>query len=351
MLPAADASLARIAAALNALGRPVRLMEVCGTHTHAIGKGGLRSVLPGGIELVSGPGCPVCVTDQSDIERMLWLARQDLSVATFGDMIRVPGHEGSLETVRSQGADVRIVYSPLDALRMAKEEPEREVVFLAVGFETTAPGVAAVVERAVQQGVANFSIYPCHKLILPAMEAVAASSHLDGFITPGHVTAIVGPEHYGALAEEYAMPCVATGFEPLDVLEGTADLVEHIVRGESTSTVQYKRIVKSGGNPKAWGMVQRVFAPCDAPWRGLGTIPGSGLALRDAFAACDAIVRHHVPEIEAKPLPGCRCGDVLRGTIQPRECPLFGERCTPRRPLGPCMVSSEGACAARYKYG
>lgn len=348
-----EALLDRVRQAADAIGRHVRIMEVCGTHTHAIGRGGLRSLLPHTVELVSGPGCPVCVTSQRDIERILLLARSPgVALCSFGDMIRVPGLQTSLVEERSRGADVRIVYSPLDALALASREPEREVVFAAVGFETTAPGVASVVLQARERRLANFSVYASHKLIVPAMKAVLeGASRIEGFITPGHVSVIIGPEAYEDVAQHYAAPCVATGFEPSDVLEGIAMVLECIAAKRTGSFVQYTRAVKPGGNTRAWDILLRVFDIADAEWRGLGVIPGSGLVLKEAFASFDAARRYALPDMAPVQLPLCRCGDVLKGVIHPPECPFFGNECTPRNPLGPCMVSSEGSCAARYKYG
>jgi hydrogenase expression/formation protein HypD len=332
--------------------RPVRIMEVCGTHTHAIGRGGLRALLPDSVELISGPGCPVCVTSQRDIERMLLLCRdRERTICTFGDMLRVPGLTSSLEAERAAGADIRIVYSPLDALETARKAPGREVVFLAVGFETTSPGVAAMVRKAAAEDLRNFSIYASHKLILPAMEAVLEGAALDGFLTPGHVSVIIGPEAYEDLARRHGVTCVATGFDPQDVIEGVVMLLERLAAGDAGSFVQYRRAVRPGGNRKAWSVLMDVFEPADAEWRGLGVIPQSGLALRPAYARFDAAARFELPELEPVELSGCRCGDVLKGAIHPPECPFFGERCTPRTPLGPCMVSTEGSCAARYRYG
>ena len=343
----------RVNRAARDIGRHVRIMEVCGTHTHAIGRGGLRAIMPPNVELVSGPGCPVCVTSQCDVERMLLLAKQPgLVTCTFGDMIRVPGVTSNLESERSEGADVRIVYSPIDALELAKRETDREVVFLAVGFETTSPGVASVVLQAHQQGMDNFSLYVSHKLVLPAMEAVlSGGSRIDAFLTPGHVSVIIGAEAYDPLALKYSVPCVVTGFEPSDVLEGIAMALEYLDEGEIGSFVQYTRAIKPGGNRCAWDTLMRAFDVADGEWRGLGVIPGSALALKPAFSKFDSIERYHLPEVEAVELPGCRCGEVLKGLLHPPECPLFGNRCTPRTPIGPCMVSSEGSCAARYKYG
>lgn len=348
-----EALVDRVAKAADAVGRHVRIMEVCGTHTHAIGRGGLRALLPASVELVSGPGCPVCVTSQRDIERILLLARKPgIALCSFGDMIRVPGLETSLVDERSHGADVRIVYSPLDALELASRESEREVVFAAVGFETTAPGVASIVLQAYERGLTNFSVYASHKLIVPAMQAVLeGASRIEGFLTPGHVSVIIGAEAYEEVAARYNAPCVATGFEPSDVLEGIAMLLECIAEGKQGSFVQYTRVVKPGGNKRAWDMLMRVFDVADAEWRGLGVIPNSGLALKPEFDAFDAALKYNLPDMAPVQLPKCRCGDVLKGVIHPPECPFFGDPCTPRNPLGPCMVSSEGSCAARYKYG
>ncbi|HOX38526.1 MAG TPA: hydrogenase formation protein HypD [Candidatus Brocadiia bacterium] len=349
----AEEYLRRIRLAGDEAGRVVRLMEVCGTHTHAIGRGGLRAVLPATVELVSGPGCPVCVTSQRDVERMLLLARiPGVTVCTFGDMLRVPGVSSSLEKERARGADVRVVYSPLDALETARREPGQQVAFLAVGFETTAPGVAAVMLRARDERVGNFSAIVTHKLILPAMEAVLdGGSNIDGFLTPGHVSVIIGADAYEELAGRRGIPCVATGFEPIDVLEGIAMLLELIGQGRGGSFIQYRRAVKRKGNEKAWGAMMEAFRITDGEWRGIGVIPGSGLKLRDELSELDAEKRFNLPELEPVELRGCRCGEVLKGMIHPPECPLFGKVCTPASPVGPCMVSSEGSCAARYRYG
>ena len=345
--------LTRIRSAAERIGRPARVMEVCGTHTMAVARAGLRGVFPSNVELVSGPGCPVCVTPQSDIERILFLARQpEITLCTFGDMLRVPGVESSLECERSTGADVRVVYSPLDALRLAEKESARECVFIAVGFETTAPGIAATALMAHEKRIRNFSLYISHKLIPPAMEAVMdGDSRIDGFLTPGHVSVILGAEAYTPAAGHYSVPCVATGFNPLDILEGMALVLERIGQGNSESIVQYTRAVKPGGNPRAREILYRVFEPADAEWRGLGTIPQSGLKLRAEYDALGAAGRFEIPDMAPVELPGCMCGDVLKGIIHPPDCPLFGTACTPRTPVGPCMVSTEGSCAARYKYG
>lgn len=351
--PAPEESLERIRASAERLGRRVRLMEVCGTHTTVVGRAGLRSLFPSNVELVSGPGCPVCVTPQSDVERMILLARKpNVTVCTFGDMVRVPGVDSSLERERSRGADVRVVYSAADALGLAEREKGRQVAFLAVGFETTAPGVAAVALETLEKGVKNFSLLVSHKLIPPAMGALLdGGSAMDGFLTPGHVSVVIGSEAYEALAREHSVPCVATGFDPADVLEGVAMLVELVAESRAGSFIQYRRAVKVEGNPRARAVMHEVFETVDAEWRGLGTIPSSGLKLKNEIASLDAAERFSLPELAPVELPGCRCGDVLKGLIQPPECPLFGRKCTPRTPVGPCMVSSEGSCAARYRYG
>jgi len=343
----------RVCDAVKRIGRPARVMEVCGTHTTAVARAGLRSLLAPDVELVSGPGCPVCVTPQRDVERMILLARDPrVAVCTFGDMIRVPGVESSLEQERAAGADVRIVYSPRDALDLAAREPSREVVFLAVGFETTAPATAAVALDAFERGAPNFSLYVSHKLIPPAMEAVLeGGSRLDGFLTPGHVSVIIGSQAYESLARKYAIPCVATGFEPPDVLEGIAMLVETIAEKNAGSFIQYRRAVKPEGNPRAREIADRAYEICDAEWRGLGVIPRSGLRLRPELRRLDAAERFSLPDLPPIEIPGCLCGQVLKGLIHPPECPQFGGVCTPRNPVGPCMVSTEGSCAARYRYG
>lgn len=349
----AKSLVSAIAEHARTLGRLIRIMEVCGTHTHAIGRGGIRALMPSNVELVSGPGCPVCVTSQRDVERMLLLAQvPGVTICTFGDMLRVPGLSSSLERERSRGADVRVVYSALDALSLAREESFRQVVFLAVGFETTSPGMAAVLRKAREEDIRDFSVFVSHKLIVPAMEAVLSGECLlDGFLTPGHVSVIIGTDAYEDLAQRHSLPCVATGFEPLDVLEGIAMLLGHMAEGRTGSFSQYSRAVRPGGNRRAWDTLMSVFEPSDGEWRGLGVIPASGLNLRKEYAGFDAVARFGLPEIPATDPPGCRCGDVLKGLIQPKECGLFGRACTPRNPLGPCMVSSEGSCAARYKYG
>jgi hydrogenase expression/formation protein HypD len=335
------------------LEKPLNIMEVCGTHTVAIARNGFRSVLPDNIRLISGPGCPVCVTANADIDRIIALTRlPDVMVATFGDMVRVPGSSSSLERRKAEGAAVEIVYSPLDALALAGEHPGTQIVLVGVGFETTAPLTAATIERAAGRQLKNFSVITAHKRVPPALAALVADPEvaLDALILPGHVSTILGAEPYAFLANEHSIPGVITGFEPLDVLQGIAQLLEQRVEDRAAIEIAYRRAVMPEGNPTARAAIDRVFAVCDAAWRGLGTITRSGYAIREEFAAFDA-ERRFAFEVEPTVEPrGCRCGDVLRGVIPPDECPLFGRACTPTNPVGPCMVSSEGSCAAWYRY-
>ncbi len=329
------------------------LMEVCGTHTMAIAKNGIRNVMPEGITLSSGPGCPVCVTANKDINTVIALAKiPGVIITTFGDMTRVPGSTSSLLKEQAKGADVRIVYSPLDALRIASAEPEREVIFVGVGFETTTPAVAAAVKRAAALGLKNFSVFGAHKNMPGALEAIIADPELklDALILPGHVSTIIGVEPYRFLAEKYGIPGVITGFEALDVLQGIAMLLKQLHEGRAEIEIAYARGVNPEGNPVALAIINEVFETCEATWRGLGPIPGSGYKMRPEFAQFDAVARF-APEVEPTVEPkGCRCGDVLRGIMAPSACPLFRKVCTPENPVGPCMVSSEGSCAAYYRY-
>ena len=362
---------------------PAALMEVCGTHTVAIARHGLREALPAGVRLISGPGCPVCVTPQEEIDRFIAIGRSgghaaspayppySVTLATFGDMMRVPGSVESLERARADGVDVLVVYSPLDAVAAAERHPDRQVVFFGIGFETTAPAVALAVSEAKRKTLPNFSVLAAHKLIPPAMMALVGrafprppqsgggdapsatstpySPEIDGFLCPGHVSVIIGSNAYAPVAEQ-GKACVVAGFEPADILRGLEMLLLQIQQGRSEVESEYGRAVRPGGNPRAQDMMAQVFQPVDARWRGLGEIPMSGLALREEFAQFDAAKRFHVDIPPAKEPPGCRCGDVLRGAIDPHECPLFGQACTPTNPVGACMVSSEGACQAWYRY-
>jgi len=333
--------------------RSVRLMEICGSHTVSIFRHGLRSILPETVKLISGPGCPVCVTALEDVDWAVRLARiPGVHVATFGDLLRVPGSESSLKEEMAAGARVSMVYSALDALKIARTHPGEEVVFIGIGFETTAPTIAATVLSAADNGIGNFSVFSAHKLLPPAMEALLAGGDLeiDGFICPGHVSTIIGTEAYRRLAVRYGTPCVVTGFEPVDLLQGILMLVELLEAGRLEVHIQYKRGVAPQGNPRARAIMNRVFVPTDARWRGLGLIPGSGLALKSDFRTLDARHRFALDVPPAAEPPGCRCGDILRGAAAPPECRLYGKACTPEKPVGPCMVSSEGACAAYYHY-
>ncbi len=334
--------------------QPLTFMEVCGTHTMAIYQYGLRSLLPPQVRLISGPGCPVCVTPNGYLDRAVTMARlPGTTIATFGDMMRVPGSSSSLMEERARGADIRVVYSPLDAVALAAREPERRVVFLGVGFETTAPAVAGSILAAREKVLANYFVLAAHKTIPIPMEVLSADPELgiDGYLCPAHVSAVIGADAYRRLAEERGVPCVVTGFEPADVMQGVAMLVRQAVAGESRVEIQYRRVVKPEGNRRAQEVLAEVFTPCDAAWRGIGVIPGSGLAIREEYAAFDAEKAFPV-EVEApREHPECRCGEILRGKVSPFDCPLFAMVCTPESPVGACMVSSEGTCAAAYKYG
>jgi len=335
---------------------PLRLMEFCGGHTHAIMRYGLREALAPEIHLLSGPGCPVCVTSDSDIDAAIALASvPGTVVATFGDLVRVPGTRSSLQEARAAGADVRIVYSALDALEIARRSPNRAVVMLGIGFETTAPTVAAALEMARAEKQTNFSVLSLHKRTPPAMRAILnGGARLDGIIGPGHVTAITGWRAWEFLPVEFGIPCAVAGFEPLDLLHAIDQLVAAIVARSPRVVNAYPRGVTAEGNATAEALLVRVFEVGHADWRGLGNVPESGLSPRPKYAVHDARRRFALPATVAGKTAvarGCRCGDVLRGAIDPAECPLFGGACTPGRPVGPCMVSSEGACAAHYRYG
>lgn len=334
-------------------GADITLMEVCGTHTVSIARAGIRGLMPEGVHLASGPGCPVCVTSNRDIDKVIALARiPNVIITTFGDMTRVPGSTSSLLKEQAAGADVRIVYSPLDALRIARENPDREVIFVGVGFETTTPLVAMTIKRAAELGLDNFSVIGAHKNMPGALEAIVNDPELNvnALILPGHVSTIIGVSPYEFLAERYGMPGVVTGFEPNDILQGIAMIMRQLAEGRSEIEIAYARGVMEDGNPSALHAIEDVFETVDASWRGIGTIAGSGYKIRDKYAKYDAMKRFE-PAVETEvDHKGCRCGDVLRGAITPKECPLFRKACTPENPIGPCMVSSEGACAAYYRY-
>lgn len=333
---------------------PMRLMEVCGTHTVAIFRSGIRSMLPPGVELISGPGCPVCVTPAGEIDRAIALSRkEEMILATFGDLMRVPGSSSSLQEERASGAAIRVILSPLDAVKIAEENPDKTVCFFGVGFETTSPAIAAAVMEAGRRGLGNFYLLSSQRLIPPAMRALLSGGgvKIDGFILPGHVSVVIGKAPYCFIAEEFGLPGAITGFEPLDILEGIYLLLRQRKEGRTEIEIQYSRVVQEEGNPRARGIMGEVFAPVDARWRGLGTIPQSGLVLREGFSQMDAAQAFDIPYAEVEDPPGCLCGEVLQGLVRPPECSLFGTGCTPEDPVGPCMVSTEGSCAAYYKYG
>lgn len=329
------------------------LMEVCGTHTVAIARNGIRNLMPAGTRLASGPGCPVCVTSNHDIDTVIALSRvPNVTIATFGDMMRVPGSTSSLLEEQAAGRSIEIVYSPLDALRLAHERPEREIVFVGVGFETTTPLVAMAIKRAQAEELENFSVIAAHKNMPGALETIINDPQLklDALILPGHVSTIIGAEPYRFLAEKYGIPGVITGFEPVDVLQGIAMIMRQLYEGRAEIEIAYARGVMPEGNTVALAAIDEVFDTCPATWRGLGEIPGSGYRIRERFARFDAS-RRFDPDVEPTQEPkGCRCGDVLRGIMAPNECPLFRKVCTPENPVGPCMVSSEGSCAAYFRY-
>lgn len=349
----ARAILARIHGLASAVDRPLRFMEVCGTHTMSAARAGLHDLLPPSVRLSSGPGCPVCVTAPGYIAAAVALAGdRRVTIATFGDLIRVPGGNASLERARSLGADVRVVYSALDALALARRDFSREVVFLGVGFETTTPTVAAAVRRARAEGIPNFSVLAAHKTMPRAMRAVLDSADvaIDGILCPGHVSTITGSAMYAFIADEFGVPCAIAGFEPVDMLRGVRALLEQIVVGRAEVANAYGRVVRADGNPGARAVVAEVFEPADAEWRGIGVIPESGVGFRSDWRDRDAVHRFSIVVPEIAPPPNCLCGAILRGASDPDRCSLFGRACTPARPVGPCMVSNEGACAAAYRY-
>ena len=354
-----DAGLGRVLASriLAAVepGRHYKLMEVCGGHTHSIYKYGLDDLLPENVELVHGPGCPVCVIPMGRVDDGIAIAHEPgVTFTCFGDMLRIPGSDGSLLDAKAQGADVRMVYSPLDALRIAKANPDREVVFYAIGFETTAPSTALTLKRAKAEGVPNFSVMCSHVTIVPPLRALLESPdlRLDGFVGPGHVSTVVGARPFEFIPVEYGKPIVVAGFEPLDVLQAVLMLLEQLAAGRCEVENQYARVVPYEGNHPARAVMAEVFAlRPHFEWRGMGFISQSGLRLSDAYADLDAERRFSVPGVRVADPKACQCGEVLKGVIKPFECKVFGSACTPERPIGTCMVSSEGACAAYYNYG
>lgn len=335
--------------------QPIKLMEVCGGHTHAIFKYGLETLLPDGIELVHGPGCPVCIMPKGRLDDALTLATNpQVILTTFGDAMRVPGSHQSLLQAKATGSEIRMVYSPLDALQIAREHPDRDVVFFGIGFETTAPSTALTVLQAAAEGIRNFSLFCNHVLVIPALEALLNNPdlQLDGFVGPGHVSMVIGTEPYRRIAEHYHKPVVVSGFEPLDILQSIWMVLKQLADGRCEVENQYTRLVQSHGNPTALAAIEQVFTVRDQfEWRGLGNIPQSGLKLRPEYAPFDAEQKFALPGQSVADHKACQCGDILKGVLKPWQCKVFGTACTPEHPIGACMVSSEGACAAYYKYG
>jgi hydrogenase expression/formation protein HypD len=333
--------------------RNIRLMEVCGTHTVSIFRNGIRSLLPETVSLLSGPGCPVCVTAQNEIDAFIELASlDDVIIATFGDLIRVPGADSSLQNEQANGRDIRVVYSTFDALEIAKKNPDKQVIFLGVGFETTAPTIAASILSARDLNLNNYFVISAHKLLPPALFALAENPEttIDGFILPGHVSVIIGVKAYIPFFEEYNVPCVIAGFEPLDILQAILMLTKQIEDDDPKLDNAYKRAVTVEGNPKAMSTMDAVFETADAAWRGLGAIPLSGLKIRKEFEAFDAQKVFDIKLSKGNEPKGCACGEILLGLKTPPQCLLYKKTCTPIHPIGPCMVSSEGTCAAYYRY-
>lgn len=336
-----------------AADRPVNIMEVCGTHTMSISRHGIRQVIPEKTSLISGPGCPVCVTSANDIDIMLEIIDSyDVTVFTFGDMLRVPGTRSSLYAKKSEGRDINICYSPADALDFAVKNPDRKVIFIAIGFETTIPLTSVILKRAYQMKTGNFYIYNTHKLIPEALEALISDKQvkIDAFLCPGHVSAIIGSRPYDFIAKNYNIPCVISGFEAHDILESIIMIFDQIKKDEPDVEIQYSRVVREEGNPEAVKSIYEVFKKVDSCWRGLGIIKGSGLRLKKKFLKFDAKINFPVKKVISRELPGCECGEILKGLKKPYECRLFSKVCKPENPIGPCMVSSEGSCAAYYKY-
>lgn len=350
------ASLAKplVAELERLVDRPMRVMEVCGSHTMAIFRNGVRSILPAQMELLSGPGCPVCVTSASHMDAFIAMSEMPkVRVAIFGDLFKVPGSAGSLSDASARGATVDVVYSPMDALDLAKNNPSELVVFLGVGFETTTPAIAATIMAAKMQGIENFCVFSTHKTMPVPLDALMQDPELkiDGLLCPGHVSAIIGEAPYKPLAEKYGLACVVAGFETADLLSGLISIAKQIREGKPRVENCYPRVVAAVGNPRACNMMNTVFEPADMEWRGLGVIPGSGQKIREDFAQFDAEKRLQIQIPEVPEPKGCICGEILKGKTTPTKCPLFNKRCTPGNPVGPCMVSSEGTCSAYQKYG
>jgi len=359
-------NLSRKIAGLVSVRDAITIMEVCGSHTMNIYRYGLKKLLPSNIKLLSGPGCPVCVTPTSYIDTAIAISQKfshEALITTFGDLFRAPGSTSSLEMEKARGASVIVVYSALDALEIAKRQAEKMVVFLGIGFETTTPTIAASVIEAERLGLKNYCVLTSHKVMPPVMDALLRDKELniDGFLCPAHVSTIIGSRPYEFIVSDFRIPCVIAGFEPLDIMQGLYMLLEQIVKKEASVQIEYSRVAKREGNPTALTLLGKVFEPCDVEWRGLGLIPGSGLKLRDRYARFDARAVFRTSDFgfetnsatrnQQSAISGCICGDILRGVKLPADCKLFGKVCNPEHPVGACMVSSEGTCAAWYKYG
>lgn len=333
----------------------LKIMEVCGGHTHAIFKYGIEEILPDNIELIHGPGCPVCVMPKGRIDDAIALCEnQQIIFTTFGDAMRVPGSKTSLLQAKAEGADIRMVYSPLDSLKIAKENPTKEIVFFGLGFETTAPSTAFTILQAAAENIPNFSLFSNHVLVIPALEALLANPdlQLDGFVGPGHVSMVIGTEPYQFIPQRYHKPIVISGFEPLDIFQSIWMLLKQIEENRCEVENQYNRLVEKGGNQNAIQAMNQVFTVREKfEWRGLGEIPNSGLKIRPEYAQFDAEAKFTIPNLKVPDHKACQCGEILKGVLKPWECKVFGTACTPETPIGTCMVSSEGACAAYYKYG
>ena len=337
------------------LEKPLKIMEICGGHTHSIFKYGIEDMLPDNIEFIHGPGCPVCVMPKGRLDDAIALSQNpNVIFTTFGDAMRVPGSKYSLLQAKAQGADIRMVYSPLDSLKIAKENPDKEIVFFAIGFETTAPSTAFTVLQAAAENIKNFSLFSNHVLVIPALQALLDNPdlQLDGFIGPGHVSMVIGSEPYQFIAQEYHKPIVVSGFEPLDILQSVWMLLQQLLEGRCEVENQYNRLVQERGNINALEAMNQVFEVRETfEWRGLGDIPNSGLKIRAEYAQFDAEVKFTIPGVKVADHKACKCGEILKGVLKPWQCKVFGTACTPETPIGTCMVSSEGACAAYYKYG
>jgi hydrogenase expression/formation protein HypD len=351
----AEALLHEIERLCQILGKPIKLMEVCGGHTHSIFKYGIEEILPDTIELIHGPGCPVCVMPKGRLDDAIAISQNpNVIFTTFGDAMRVPGSTTSLLQARAQGADIRMVYSPLDSLQIARENPHKEIVFFALGFETTAPSTAFTILQAASAKIHNFSMFSNHVLVIPALEALLDNPdlQLDGFIGPGHVSMVIGTNPYQFISQQYHKPIVISGFEPLDIFQSIWMLLQQLVENRCEVENQYNRIVEKPGNIVAIEAINEVFTVRENfDWRGLGEIPNSGLKIHPKYAQFDAELKFTIPNLKVADHKACKCGEILKGVLKPWECKVFGTACTPETPIGTCMVSSEGACAAYYKYG